>query len=102
VHFTGSPCKSEVQKDSSPFFKSRATILDRPAWRDDPFIFELHAAGEILILQIIGVFSPQAYIKHHKSKKASKSNSTAHPKDPNVLEEIYDEIRLPDMHSSEL
>jgi len=91
-----------VHKDSSPFFKSRATILDRPAWRDDPFTFELHAASEIFILQIIGVFSSQALIKHHKSKKASKLNGTAHPRDPNVLEEIYDEIRLPDMHSSDI
>jgi hypothetical protein len=91
-----------VHKDLSPFYKSRATILDRPAWRDDPFTFELHAAGEILILQIIGVFSPHAFIKHHKSKKNSKSNGTAHPRDPNVLEEIYDEIRLPDMHSTDI
>lgn len=102
MHFTGSPCKTEVHKDSPPFFKSRATILDRPAWRDDPFTFELHAAGEIFILQIIGVFSPQAFIKHPKSKKFSKSNISAQPRDPNVLEEIYDEIRLPDMHSSDL
>ena len=49
-HSLGSPGKSEVHKDSSPFFKSRATILDRPAWRDDPFTFELNSPGEVFIL----------------------------------------------------
>jgi len=72
AHPTGSPGESEVNKDSSPFFKSRATILDRPAWRDDPFTFELNGPGELFILQIIGVFTHQALNKHPKKKESRK------------------------------
>ena len=50
AHPIGSPVKSEVHKDSFLFFKSRATIIDRPAWRDDPFTFELNGPEEVFIL----------------------------------------------------
>ena len=50
VHPIGPLAFSEVHKDSFPFFKSRATILDRPAWRDDPFTFELNGPGEVFKL----------------------------------------------------
>jgi hypothetical protein len=72
AHPLGSPGESEVHKDSSPFYKSRATILDHPAWRDDPFTFELNGPGELFILQIIGVFTHQALNKHPKKKESQK------------------------------
>ncbi len=52
-------CPKALESDKKLLFKSRATIIDRPCWRDDQVEFDLTEPLDEYLVEIVAIKKPK-------------------------------------------